>query len=532
MAQGTRTENTAVNRLIEMAQTKTLDTDDALFESPPPARRPALPRPFPARIAAPADPPAPLPRRRAPQATETGLTAVPAAAPPVLAPPVLETPSPVPPPAIDALAHAPQEDVPTRPFDQLDPELLDEELDEHLEAHLEDDGDQLDDMPITVAEPLPRVAAPIPPLAIGPVAPLAARPSALGAIPSLPGDEAAWFQESLAVDRVELSGPVPRRRSSRARSMLWLSAAFAGGLVATAIVVWAAGKPSVAPARSTAPAASPSAPAPAGATVEPVAPVAAAAVAAAPVAVEPAAAQPAVVEPAVAEPVVVEPVVVEPAAPAPVTVALTSTPPGATVLLVDSGTTVTLGVTPLEHALDPSRAHELMFSLPGHRSTLVALDPSAARELAVDLSTSTAVVTPARRGEAPPPAAAPAGATATIERVAPRPRPTPAPKVDPTPAPRAPKAAPAVAMAAPRAGAPAPAGKGGVLMLGAKPPCEIYIDGKRTGLKTPQRELAVAPGTRTITLVNREHRINQTFTVEVKAGAPTKVVKDLTHLMR
>ncbi|MBE7452944.1 MAG: hypothetical protein HS111_29965 [Kofleriaceae bacterium] len=78
-----------------------------------------------------------------------------------------------------------------------------------------------------------------------------------------------------------------------------------------------------------------------------------------------------------------------------------------------------------------------MFSLPGHRSTLVALDPSAARELAVDPTTSTAVVTPASR-EIPLPAAALAVATATIERVAPD-APDAGPEADLAPTRRAPR---------------------------------------------------------------------------------------------
>ena len=478
MAQGTKTENTAVNRLIEMAHTRSVDTDDALFSTPSPsARKPPLPRPFPGRMTVPVDPPAPLPRTRAPHSTQTQLAAAPPAARPSQRP----------------------DEVSTLPFDQIDEDLLDS-----------DDVDD-DDMPITIAEAAPRPAAmpaALPPLTIGPVTPLAARPSALGAVPGL--EEASWFEESVGVDRFDETslGTQGVPRSSRARTMLWLSAAFAAGLVATAIVAWP-GRSPVAPALP-APAvmAQPAAvvtPAPALAPVTP--PAAEPAVIAPPL-------EPPVAEPAVAVPTVVEPelpVVAPVVAPTPVTIGFASEPAGATVLLVDGSTTVTLGVTPLEHALDPSRSHELMFTLAGHRSTLVTVDPSASARVTVDLTSSMATVE-----------AAPA-------KVAPRPAPQVAKAVKAAPAA---KAALRVAKLEPSRPAPV-AGKGaGTLMLGAKPPCDIFIDGKATGLKTPQRAIKVAAGPHKVTLVNREHKITESFSIAVKAGAATKVVKDLSKRMK
>jgi hypothetical protein len=84
----------------------------------------------------------------------------------------------------------------------------------------------------------------------------------------------------------------------------------------------------------------------------------------------------------------------------------------------------------------------------------------------------------------------------------------------------------AVERGAPKAGAE------GVLMLGAKPPCEIHINGRNTGLVTPQREIALPAGRHTVTLINREHRIRTSFPVRVEAGKPVRVVKDLTDRMR
>jgi len=71
----------------------------------------------------------------------------------------------------------------------------------------------------------------------------------------------------------------------------------------------------------------------------------------------------------------------------------------------------------------------------------------------------------------------------------------------------------------------------GTLMLGAKPPCKIYVDGKATGLMTPQRALPLSPGRHRIKLVNAEHGIKSEFTVSIKAGSTTRVIRDLTSKM-
>lgn len=457
----TKTENTAVNRLIEQAHSRPLDADDALFSSPPP--RKSLPRPFPNRIT-PIDEPAPLPRHRIPSSTQTQLAAAPPAA--------------------------------ARPADLEDSGLL--QVDE-------DD----DDIPMTVGEPAVRIAD---------IQPIAARPSALGQVPGL--DEHTWYEESQGIDRLDEANFGTRfvRRPSRTKSVLLLCAAFATGLVATAYIAW--------PGRQ--------------ASIAPVTPTPAASVAKTP-AVAPTTtteAQPAVVEPiapaAPAEPAVVAPVqpaVVVPAAPTKLAVELDSEPDGATVLLVDGGTTITLGATPFSHELEPSKSYELMFTLAGHKSALVTVDPTTSQRVNVDLATSTAtasaraetaVTAVAAVAEEP---AAPAGAA--VAKAAPKAAPRAA-KAEPKAAPKA-----RVTKLEPvRPAAPPTGGKGGTLALGSKPPCEIFIDGKPTRLKTPQREIKLTPGPHKITLVNKEHKITETFSVDVKAGAPTKVVKDLTKRMK
>jgi hypothetical protein len=71
----------------------------------------------------------------------------------------------------------------------------------------------------------------------------------------------------------------------------------------------------------------------------------------------------------------------------------------------------------------------------------------------------------------------------------------------------------------------------GVLMLGSKPICEIFIDGVSTGLKTPQRELKLRTGRHRIALINNELGINEKFTVEIKADQVEKMIKDYSDRM-
>jgi hypothetical protein len=75
---------------------------------------------------------------------------------------------------------------------------------------------------------------------------------------------------------------------------------------------------------------------------------------------------------------------------------------------------------------------------------------------------------------------------------------------------------------------PAAGAGNGTLMLGSKPPCDIVIDGKSTGLKTPQRAMELAPGTHRVTLVNKELGLEKNFKVKIAAGKTTKAIQDLT----
>ena len=76
--------------------------------------------------------------------------------------------------------------------------------------------------------------------------------------------------------------------------------------------------------------------------------------------------------------------------------------------------------------------------------------------------------------------------------------------------------------------AASPAAAKGTLLLGSKPPCDIYIDGAATGLKTPQRAIELSPGRHQITLVNGDLAIKKSFTVDIEPGKSTREIHDLT----
>ena len=72
----------------------------------------------------------------------------------------------------------------------------------------------------------------------------------------------------------------------------------------------------------------------------------------------------------------------------------------------------------------------------------------------------------------------------------------------------------------------------GLILVGAKPACEILIDDEETGLTTPQRDLALSPGLHRVTLRNAEHEIERSYDVVVEAGEQLKLIVDLTDEMQ
>ena len=68
----------------------------------------------------------------------------------------------------------------------------------------------------------------------------------------------------------------------------------------------------------------------------------------------------------------------------------------------------------------------------------------------------------------------------------------------------------------------------GILTLGSKPPCEIFIDGAATGMHTPQPKMTLSAGKHRITLINNEFGINEKFVVDIKQDGTEKVIKDFS----
>ncbi|MDQ3368257.1 MAG: hypothetical protein M3680_22765, partial [Myxococcota bacterium] len=188
-----------------------------------------------------------------------------------------------------------------------------------------------------------------------------------------------------------------------------------------------------------------------------------------------------------------------------VDVRMDSTPAGATVMIVDRDKTSFLGTTPVSAAIDPSRTYEVVFTAPDRSTQRVALDATTTTRLAV-------VLARASRASA-----------AKLERgVKPVAKPAPLDAVASKPSRTAALDAPLEQVVAPVA----PQARG-VLMVSSKPPCEILIDGKPTGLTTPQRSISLPVGAHKVTLVNKAEGIKKTLSIRINADEPTKVIQDL-----
>ncbi len=219
------------------------------------------------------------------------------------------------------------------------------------------------------------------------------------------------------------------------------------------------------------------------------------------------------------------------ARPAFVDIRLDSTPPGATVTLIDRGKSTFLGTTPISTAVDPSRKYDIVFSHASKPTHIEHLDPTTTKRLAVVLGKTSRKDAPkleVKKAETPAPAreakkpAVKAEAPTAKET---EPKKTEAPKTETKDA----KKAVVDPFDAPKAEPPAPkeTPKGdGVLMVSSKPPCEILIDGVATGLTTPQRAIKLTAGTHKVTLVNTAEKIKKTVTITVSADQPTKVIEN------
>jgi hypothetical protein len=218
--------------------------------------------------------------------------------------------------------------------------------------------------------------------------------------------------------------------------------------------------------------------------------------------------------------------------PSAVAARFSSEPPGAHVTLVSEAGRQTVGDTPAEAQLDPTKHYQVVFEKDGYVTVTRDVDPvkdltaAGGNELPVAVvldRAQIAQITAPGGGTAHPPGGGGAHPGGGAHQITPKdttPKDT-TPK-DTTPKDTTPKDT------TPKDTTPkdvAPSGSG-TLMIGAKPQCKIYIDGKDTGLSTPQRALEVKAGTRRITLVNNDFNIKETFSVDVEPGQTAKVIKD------
>ncbi|MCW5804321.1 MAG: protein kinase [Deltaproteobacteria bacterium] len=206
-----------------------------------------------------------------------------------------------------------------------------------------------------------------------------------------------------------------------------------------------------------------------------------------------------------------------------------SIPPGATVSLIIDGKRELLGPSPQRAPLDPRNSYQVLFERPGYVSVNrpISFTNDLEQKVVVNLEKASDVkvvdaVTPPK----PPD---------VVKKVDPPKPPDIVKKVDPPkppdpkpPDPKPPGDLPKPPDPKPPDPKPPEAKATGVLLLSAKPPCEIYVDGRATGLFTPQK-LTLPVGVRRITLINNEFSIKETFAVTIKADGPgERMLKDYT----
>jgi eukaryotic-like serine/threonine-protein kinase len=217
-----------------------------------------------------------------------------------------------------------------------------------------------------------------------------------------------------------------------------------------------------------------------------------------------------------------------------------SEPQGATITLIVDGVRTRLGPSPASHPLDPRKSYQVLFEMPGYVSANRPVTLSGLERESITVVLEKADGSTPARALDPIPALVPARSDAAVPGGLKRPPLNkPAPDRPEPPKPRAPVKG--VAAGEPNPGTPSksqpakdPSGEEpvisaeGTLQLGSKPPCEILVDGKATGLSTPQREILLPVGSHKITLVNEEYSIRESFFVDIRADVPAKVVKDFS----
>ena len=200
-----------------------------------------------------------------------------------------------------------------------------------------------------------------------------------------------------------------------------------------------------------------------------------------------------------------------------------STPPGATVSLIIDGKRSTLGPAPIKAPLDPRQTYQVLFERPGYVSVNRPITFTGALEEKVLVNLEKAGGTVAELPTHTGPVTSPKQEPKTEPKVV-KTEPKDVVKTEPKDVVKTePKD---VVKTEPKDVVKTEPKGTGVLTLGSKPPCDIYVDGSNTGLHTPQREIKLPAGKHRITLMNNEFGIKETFVVEIKPDATEKMIKD------
>jgi len=212
-----------------------------------------------------------------------------------------------------------------------------------------------------------------------------------------------------------------------------------------------------------------------------------------------------------------------------------SSPAGADVFLVAGGQRVSVGKTPTQASLDPRLSYQVVFEKDGYvaqsKPIVISGNPEEKVSIVLDLGSAESAGASAPRGMAQ----APSSSSRVGRQAPPRTAParTPAPVKPADPAPVAPAPTPVRPPERPPQVPPeSPTKDEGTLRLGSKPPCEIYVDGKNTGLKTPQSEIKLSAGRHKVTLINNEFGIKESFSIEIRSGEETLAVKDYSDRLQ
>jgi serine/threonine protein kinase len=213
-----------------------------------------------------------------------------------------------------------------------------------------------------------------------------------------------------------------------------------------------------------------------------------------------------------------------------------STPPGAEVFLLVDGERRALGPAPATAKLDPRKTYQVLFEKPGYVSKNMPVALSGAGEETVsavlDKADAVAVNPPGNDAGTKPPGGGtkPPGGGSRVKPPGGGDGGGTKPPGGGDGGGTKPPGGDGGGTKPPGGdggdGGTKPAGGDGVLAIASKPPCDIFVDSKDTGLKTPQREMKLSAGKHKITLVNNEFSIKETFWVEVKANETVKASKN------